>query len=308
MAYVDTLRVFVRVFELGSMSSAARDQRVSPAVASSRISELEKSLGVRLFNRTTRRLQPTEHGKAFYTGALGILDAIQAAESAVTDLTNQPRGTLFVSAPLGIGKRLIAPHIPPFKDRYPEVDLRLRLSDRKVDVTGEGVDVAFVLGTLEDSSLRVRTIAECPRLLCAAPAYVARRGMPESGVDLVTDRHDCLMLRYPGAIEFQWTLTTEDGSRKFDVRGPFESDDGDVLTDWALSGCGIVNKTFFEVRDYLASGALVPVAIATPPTPTQLSCLYQHKRLQDPKVRLLIDFMIDHCRRALGGVEGQLPR
>jgi len=308
MAYVDTLRVFVRVYELGSMSSAARDQRVSPAVASSRISELEKSLGVRLFNRTTRRLQPTEHGKAFYTGALGILDAIQAAESAVADLTNQPRGTLFLSAPLGIGKRLIAPHIPAFKDRYPEVDLRLRLSDRKVDVTGEGVDVAFVLGTLEDSSLRVRTIAECPRLLCAAPAYIARRGMPESGVDLVADRHDCLMLRFPGAIEFQWTLTTEDGPRKFDVRGPFESDDGDVLTDWALSGCGIVNKTFFEMRDHLASGALVPVAVATPPTPTQLSCLYQHKRLQDPKVRLLIDFMTRHCRTALDDAGDQLPR
>ncbi len=308
MAYVDTLRVFVRVYELGSMSSAARDQRVSPAVASSRVSELEKRLGVRLFNRTTRSLQPTEHGKAFYTGALGILDAIQAAESAVADLTNQPRGSLFVSAPLGIGKRVIAPHIPTFKALYPEVDLRLRLSDRKVDVTAEGLDVAFVLGTLEDSSLRVRTVAECARLLCAAPAYIERRGMPETGRDLVADKHDCLLLRFPGALEFQWTLSTENGPQKFDVRGPFESDDGDVLTDWALNGSGIINKPVFEVSEHLASGALIPVAVAHPPTAIQLSCLYQHKRLQDPKVRLLIDFMTAHCKAALDNAGTQLPR
>jgi len=123
MAYVNNLRVFVRVYELGSMSSAARDQRVSPAVASSRISELEKHLGVRLFNRTTRSLQPTEHGTAFYAGALKVLDAITDAEAAVANLTNQPRGSLFVSAPLGVGKRFIAPHIPAFKDEYREVDV-----------------------------------------------------------------------------------------------------------------------------------------------------------------------------------------
>ena len=106
----------------------------------------------------------------------------------------------------------------------------------------------------------MRTIAECPRILCAAPAYIARRGMPRDGHDLVKDRHDCLMLRFPGATEFQLTLMTPDGPRRFDVAGPFESDDGDVLTGWALDGRGIVNKPLFEVADHLASGALVPVA------------------------------------------------
>jgi len=299
MAYVNNLRVFVRVYELGSMSSAARDQRVSPAVASSRISELEKHLGVRLFNRTTRSLQPTEHGKAFYTGALKVLDAISEAEAAVADLTNQPRGSLFVSAPLGVGKRFIAPHIPAFKDEYREVDVRLRLSDRKVDVTSEGVDVAFSLGALADSSLRVRTIADCPRILCASPAYLAERGMPQNGADLVAGKHDCLLLRFPGVTEFQWTLTTDEGARKFDVSGPFETDDGDVLTGWALDGRGIINKPVFEVAGHLASGALLPVATATPPIPVQLACLYPHKRHQDPKVRLFIDFMVGHCKREL---------
>ena len=122
MSYVATLRMFVRVYELGSMSAAARDQRTSAAVASSRISELEKHLGVRLFNRTTRTLQPTENGRLFYDGALKVLDAIDEAEAAVMDVTQNPRGSLFVAAPLGIGRRFIAPHVPAFKDAYPQID------------------------------------------------------------------------------------------------------------------------------------------------------------------------------------------
>jgi DNA-binding transcriptional LysR family regulator len=302
MSYVNNIRMFVRVYELGSMSSAARDQRTSPAVASARISELEKHLGVRLFSRTTRSLQPTENGRIFYDGARRVLEAIDDAEAAVMDVTQNPRGTIFVAAPLGIGRRLIAPRVPAFKDQYPQIDVRLRLSDRVIDVVAEGIDVAFHLGILEDSTLKVRTIAECPRLLCAAPAYIARRGMPEDGEALVRDRHDCLNLRFPGAKEFQWSLQTADGPRRFEITGPFESDDGDVLTGWALDGRGIVLKPVFEVADHLRSGALVPVALASPPLPIQLSALSQHRRLKDPKVQLFTDYMAaqirDDLRRA----------
>lgn len=304
MSYVKAVRIFVRVYELGNMSAAARDQRVSPAVASSRIAELERHFGVRLFNRTTRNLQPTEHGRIFYGGAVKILETIEEAEAAVADVAGRPRGSLFVGAPLGIGRRLIAPHVPAFKDLYPEIDVRLRMSDRKIDITGEGLDVAFVLGTLADSSLRVRSIAECARLLCAAPGYIARHGMPRNGHDIVADGHACLMLRFPGQTELQWTLNTPDGPRKFEVTGPFESDDGDVLTGWALDGRGIVNKTAVEVAEHLASGALVPVATDTPPPPLQLACLYRHKRYQDPKTRLFIDFMVERCRSALEAAAG----
>ena len=198
MSYVNTLRTFVRVYELGSMSAAGRDQRVSAAVASARIAELEKHLGVRLFNRTTRSLQPTEQGAIFYKGALKILETVEEAEAAVADVSRSPRGSIHVAAPLGIGKRLIAPLIPSFKDLYPHVDVRLRLSDRRVDVTAEGLDVAFLLGALEDSNLRVRPIADCRRVLCAAPSYVEQRGMPHHGRDLIEARHSCLLLRFPG--------------------------------------------------------------------------------------------------------------
>jgi DNA-binding transcriptional LysR family regulator len=296
MSYVNNIRMFVRVYELGSMSAAARDQRTSPAVASARISELEKHLGVRLFSRTTRSLQPTENGRIFYDGARRVLEAIDDAESAVMDVTQNPRGTIFIAAPLGIGRRLIAPRVPAFKDQYPQIDVRLRLSDRGIDVVAEGIDVAFHLGLLEDSTLKVRTIADCPRLLCAAPAYIDRRGMPADGEALVRDRHDCLNLRFPGAKEFQWTLQTPEGPRRFEISGPFESDDGDVLTGWALDGRGIVLKPIFEVADHLRSGALVPVATATPPLPIQLSALSQHRRLKDPKVQLFTDYMAGQIR------------
>lgn len=296
MSYINNIRMFVRVYELGSMSAAARDQRTSPAVASARISELEKHLGVRLFSRTTRSLQPTENGRIFYDGARRVLEAIDDAEAAVMDVTQNPRGTIFVAAPLGIGRRLIAPRVPAFKDLYPQIDVRLRLSDRGVDVVAEGIDVAFHLGLLDDSTLKVRTIADCPRLLCAAPSYIARRGMPVDGAALVHDRHDCLNLRYPGAKEFQWTLQTPEGPRRFEISGPFESDDGDVLTGWALDGRGIVLKPIFEVAEHLRSGALVPVASATPPLPIQLSALSQHRRLKDPKVQLFTDYMAAQIR------------
>lgn len=303
MSYVNNIRMFVRVYELGSMSAAARDQRTSPAVASARVSDLEKHLGVRLFARTTRSLQSTENGRIFYEGARRVLEAIDDAEAAVMNVTQNPRGTIFVAAPLGIGRRFIAPRVPAFKDLYPQIDVRLRLSDRGIDVVAEGIDVAFHLGVLEDSTLKVRTIADCPRILCAAPAYIARRGMPSDGAALVANRHDCLNLRYPGAREFQWTLLTPEGPRRFEISGPFESDDGDVLTGWALDGRGIILKPAFEVAGHLRSGALMPVATATPPLPVQLSTLSQHRRLKDPKVQLFTDYMSnqirDELRRAL---------
>ena len=270
------------------------------------IGEMEKHLGVRLFNRTTRRLQSTENGRLFYEGARKVLEAIDDAEAAVMASTLNLRGSIFVAAPLGIGRRFIAPHVPAFKDDYPQIDVRLRLSDRKLDVIGEGLDMVFHLGTLEDSTLTLRGVADCPRVLCAAPAYIARRGDPVSGEALVAERHDCLNLRFPGAREFQWTLMTPEGPHRYEVTGPYETDDGDVLTGWALDGRGIVMKPVFEVADHLRSGALVPVATATPPLPTQLSSLSQHRRLKDPKVKLFTDFMAAHVRDAVrGAIEGR---
>ncbi|WP_299786919.1 LysR family transcriptional regulator [uncultured Marivita sp.] len=292
MSYLDNIRTFVRVYELGSMSAAGRDLRISPAVTSTRIAQLEEHLSVRLFQRTTRNLTPTEQGRLFYAGAVEVLEAVEVAEAQVVNITENPRGALYVAAPLGVGRRLIAPQVPAFLKHYPEVSVRLRLTDRKVDLTTEGLDLAFFLGEPEDSTLRIRKIADVDRVLCAAPEYIRTHGMPNSGDELISQNHECLNLRFPGATEFQWRLQTPDGPKRFKVTGRYESDDGDVLTDWALGGHGIAMKPVFEVADHLRTGRLIEVAKQTPPVPIQMACLFTHRRRQDPKSRLFMDFVI----------------
>ncbi len=299
MSYINNLKTFVRVYELGSMSAAGRDLRISPAVSSSRISELEKHLNIRLFNRTTRNLKPTEQGVAFYKGAIKILDTIDEIESGISDVITNPKGTIFVSAPLGFGKKLIAPLVPIFQQKYPEINVRLRLSDRKVDITNEGLDAAFVLGKLIDSEFRVLPIYDFKRVLCASPNYIEKNGMPIHGDDLLSQNHKCLMLRYPGLPEFFWSLKDGDKIKKYEFNCPLETDDGDVLTNWALTGCGIIKKPVFEVSQYLKTGELISVANETPPTNLPFSCVYPHKRFQDPKIRLFIEFMVSECKKQI---------
>jgi DNA-binding transcriptional LysR family regulator len=137
-------------------------------------------------------------------------------------------------------------------------------------------------------------------VLCASPDYLAGRGVPANADALIADKHDCLLLRYPGSKEYFWTLVTADGPRKFEVAGPYDSDDGDVLTQWALEGRGIINKPLFEVKAYLREGRLVEILTDSPPAPVQLAAIYPHKRFQDPKVRLMIDFMAERCQRLIG--------
>jgi DNA-binding transcriptional LysR family regulator len=137
-------------------------------------------------------------------------------------------------------------------------------------------------------------------VLCASPAYIKKRGMPLSGDDLFEQNHQCLMLRYPGAVEFFWNLQVGQKAKRYEFDAPLESDDGDVLTGWALAGCGVINKTRYEVLPYLENGELVEVATRTPPTSQPFSCIYPHKRLQDMKVRLFIDYAVGECRKLLG--------
>jgi DNA-binding transcriptional LysR family regulator len=296
MPYLESIRVFTRVVELGSITAGGRDHRLTPAVASNRIKELEQRLGVRLFNRTTRKLTPTEIGKVYYEAAKRVLEAIEESEAAVASFSMRPKGTLKITAPLGLGRRVIAPLVPGFHDAFPGIEVRLRMSDRKVDLLAEEVDVAFVLGRLEDSSMKMRMILECDRVLCASPAYLERFGTPQDPEDLLGGGHRCLLLRFPGSKEYYWTIDTPDGPIKLNVGGPYDADDGEVLTEWALEGAGIINKPRFEVVAHLASGALVPVLQHVRIQPIRFSCLYPHRRLQDPKVRVFIPYMVERSR------------
>ncbi|MBT0780828.1 LysR family transcriptional regulator [Paracoccus sp. pheM1] len=294
MPYLESLRVFVRVVELGSITAGGRDLRMSPAVASNRIKDLETRYGVRLLNRTTRKLVPTEVGRAFYDNARRVIETLDEAEAVVSGFSGMPHGALRVTAPLGLGRRLIAPLVPKFCDEYPGVEVRLRLSDRNVDIIADGIDLAFFLGEPQDSALKWRRIAECRRALVATPDYLEQHGHPQRPEDLAA--HNCLLLRYPRSPEYYWVLESPEGPQKLLVNGKFDADDGDVLSGWALAGRGIVNRPRYEVAEHLTAGRLVEVLPDHPPTPSQFGVLTPHRRLQDPKVRLFADFIAREVR------------
>ena len=148
----------------------------------------------------------------------------------------------------------------------------------------------------------MRKIATCDRVLCAAPAYLERFGTPDAPEDLMKG-HNCLLLRYPRSPEYYWTLNTRSGFRKFEVKGKYDADDSDVLLNWALDGRGIINKPRFEVAQALRSGALVEILPEAHPIPATFGCLYPHKKFQDPKVRLLVDFITSRGQAYLQGLE-----
>ncbi len=291
---LNELTVFVKAVELKSISAAARHLRLSAAAASHRILQLEEQMGVRLLNRTTRSLQPTEAGVTFYEHALEVLDAVERAENSMATASGAPTGTLRVTAPLGFGRRLLAPLVSEFHDLYPRVEIRLRLSDHVIDLLSESVDVAVRMAALPDSSLMVRKIAECTRVLCASPAYLEQHGRPNEPDDLM--RHNCLLLRYPGNLQSRWPLTTPAGPRSLLVRGKFDADDGDVLTQWALQGAGIALKPYWEVADHLRRGELEIVLPDCPPESVSLALLYPHKHLLPARVRLFADFLVERTR------------
>jgi len=310
MATLENIVVFIRVVEFGSFSSAGRTLRLSPAVVSYRIQCLERHLGCRLFNRTTRKLQPTEQGRAFYESSLEVRDAVERAEARVAIGGAAPQGSLKVTAPLGLGRRVIAPLLPRFRGAHPEIDVRLRLSDYLVDLFTEAVDVAVRMAVLTDSSLIVRKITDVDRVLCASPAYLTRRGTPTSIKDL--EKHHCLLLRFPGSQQYRWTLVRNGRLVSVPVGGNIDADDGDVLTDWAVAGEGIALKPVFEVAEHLKSGALVPVLPDCPPAPVTLAVLHAYKRMVPVKVRMFADILVedvrDHVSSSLAGLGGKAAR
>ncbi|RFB80908.1 LysR family transcriptional regulator [Methylovirgula sp. 4M-Z18] len=290
MSLLENIQAFVRTIELGSLSAAGRQLRQSPAVMSHRLQQLEAHLGVRLVNRTTRRLQLTEQGLVFFENARVVLETLERAESVVSDVGATPRGNLKVTAPLVFGRCMLAPLVPSFLEKYPHVSIRLRLSDHLLDLLSEGVDMAVRLAIMPDSSLIARKIADCPRVLCASPEYLAARGTPETPEDLFG--HNCLLLRFPGSQQFRWTIQSGDGPLTLSVQGRADADDGDVLTQWALAGQGIALKSAFEIADALRDGRLVPVLPQFPPLPATLSVVYPHKRLMPARVKLFADFLV----------------
>jgi DNA-binding transcriptional LysR family regulator len=294
---LENFRSFARAVECGSFSEAGRRMRVSANVVSQRIQTLESHLGCRLFNRTTRNMTLTEQGRIFYDHVIDALQTIEMAEANIGELGALPLGAIRVAAPLGLGRRFVAQAAAAYQDIHPKIDVQLRLSERRLDIIAESVDLALQYVTFADSSMIMRKIADAERILCASPDYIERRGMPQVPGDLA--HHQCLLLRFPGSREFRWTLTQGGEEVSIQVKGHLDADDGDVLTAWALDGRGIILKPVFEIADTLAQGRLVPVLTANPPPPATLAVLYPTRNLVPLKVKAFADLLVERGRRYL---------
>jgi DNA-binding transcriptional LysR family regulator len=296
MGMLEDVTLFARVVEKGSFSAAGRDLRLSAAVVSHRIMALEMRLGARLFSRTTRSMHLTTSGQLFHERALDLMEAATRAEAAISDESGVPKGPIKVTAPLGLGRRLLGPAVVRFRETYPGIDIRVRLSEHLLDLVDEGIDVALRLAEMPDSSFIMKKAADVERMLCASPAYLRSAGAPLAPAELA--RHRCLLLRFAGSRQFRWPVIGQDGKTELvTVSGPFDADDGDLLTQWALDGQGIVLKPIFEVAQHVADGSLVPVLPGFRPTPVTLAVLWQTRQLVPPKIRIFAHFLAEEARR-----------
>lgn len=290
MTDISDLIVFVRVVDQGSLSAAGRELRMSPAVVSHRLQRLEARLGVRLLNRTTRKVHTTEEGEVYYGHCLRILEEVEKAEQALTESRESPSGLLKISAPVSFGRRYIAPLIPDFVKQYPEVEPRLHLTESLVNLVEDGFDLAVRVGALEDSSLMARKIAVDHRYICASPDYLEKNGIPKTPQELL--EHNCLLLRFPGSRQFKWRLMVDGVQQFLAVKGNLDTNNSDVILDWALSGNGVVMKSQWEIGDYIKSGELVPFLEECVPQDNVVAALYPQGKHVPPKLRVFIDYLV----------------
>lgn len=292
MSDFEDIQIFVRVAELGNLSAAGRELRHSAAVVSNRIARLEERLGVRLLNRTTRRVNLTTEGDVYYRHCLRILAEMQEAENAIANQKNTTRGPVTLTCPMAFGNKYVAPIIPKFVAKNPDVQVRLHLSDRLLDLLQDKVDLAIRIAELKESSLIVRKLAANKRMLVASPAYLKRHGIPKVPGDLL--HHNCLLLRFPGSRQYQWTLHggEADGPVTLSVSGSMDSDNGEVLTRWCLDGHGIALKSHWEVGEHIRNGQLQVVLPDYTPPSHAVYALYPENRYLPTRVRAFVDFLV----------------
>ena len=256
------MQVFQKVAALGSFSAAARTLGMSQPMVTKHVAALERHLGARLFQRTTRRLTLTEAGTRYRASAERILAEIDEAEREVSATSTELTGTLRLNLPLAFGIREVVPALTDFAALYPALTIDIGLSDRLVDLVEEDWDLAIRIGRLSDSSLVARKLAPIRTMLCAAPAYLARHGAPRTAADLRD--HNCLgyTLPTPASAE-RWTFGRE-GDVVVPVAGTFRANNGDALREAAVAGIGIIYQPLFILRDDLVAGRLVPLALDVP--------------------------------------------
>lgn len=294
------LESFVSVATRGSLTAAANAEGVAPAIMGRRVDALEERLGVKLLLRTTRRITLTHEGSAFLEHCQRILADVANAEASVSAGGVKASGHLRITAPAGFGRRHVAPLVPKFHDIHPEVTVSLNLSDRIVDIAGEGFDCAVRVGDMADSSLVSVRLADNRRLCVATPGYLARKGVPQTPADLV--RFDCLTLTSDASQTRGWAFRDAASTgigplgdvSYLKPGGPLDCSDGQVLHDWCLSGWGIAWRSTWEVESEIAAGRLVAVLENYAAPPNGIYAVFPQRKHLALRVRLWIDYLKHH--------------
>lgn len=279
---------FVAVAETESFTQAAKRLGISTAQISRQVSALEARLATQLFHRTTRKVSVTEAGQIYFQHCRQILDALEEAERTVTNALSVPRGKLRITAPVIYGEKTIAPLVNDFVLQYPELDVYLNLTNRTLDLIGEGYDLAVRIGTLKSSTLMARRLATRTQYVCASPRYLAGRGAPHSLPEL--EHHNCLQ-----GSQDHWRFQENNKTRSLRIKGNLTCGSGWALLDAALKGLGIVQLPEYYVQPHLDSGQLVALLTQYQQPDEGIWAVYPQNRLLSPKVR----FLLEHLREGL---------
>jgi DNA-binding transcriptional LysR family regulator len=289
------LRVFVRVMDRGSFSSAAKDLGLTPSAVSKLISRLEDRLGVRLLERSTRRLALTPEGEAFLARARRIVADIEEAEAEVMQARGAPRGRLRINSGTAFGLHQLAPALADFLARYSEIDVELSITDRLVDLIEEQADIAVRSGHIPEGPFIQRKIADLQRVICAAPAYLTQRGTPKTPADL--KKHDCIVVAGPGLN--RWPFRTRTGVDVVEVRPRVSTDDAEAALRLAIEGAGIIRLSDVIVGGPLRDGQLVALLTDLHHVePFPLAAIYPAGRQRLPRVAVFIQFLMERFANA----------
>lgn len=289
MSGADDLSFFSILARQPSLAAAAQELNVTPPAVSRRLAALEARLGSRLLNRTTRRLSLTPEGERYLEDGALILRDIERLERSLGESRETPRGLLRVNATFGFGRRHLAPAISDFARRYPDVDLILQLTDRPLDLTEHAIDVGIRFGPPPDARVVARRLADNRRLPCAAPAYLAARGMPATPAEL--QQHDCIVIRENRSAFNNWQLTDGRQQVTVKVRGPLATNHGEIAVDWALAGHGVILRSEWDIAADLAAGRLQRILPGWTGASADIHAVYPPRHHLSAKVRAFIDFL-----------------
>jgi DNA-binding transcriptional LysR family regulator len=302
---VSELSFFVRLAKLGSLAATARELGLTPPAVTKRLMLMEQRLGVRLLNRTTRRVSLTSEGETYLTQATRILADIRDMEESVSSSRAAPKGLLRVNATLGFGRTTIAPLVSAFARRYPDVEVQLQLTDRAINLVEDAYDLGIRFGELPDTRLGARKILSNHRYLCASPAYLKRNGTPRTPQELA--QHRCILHRQNDDSYSTWKLQKGRKHETVKVHGSLSSNDGDVVLGWALDGHGILLRSEWDAAKYLDSGRLqVVLPDYTLPT-ADLYAYYPSRQQQPARVRAFIDFLVESIPAATAPRPRRIP-